>query len=248
LKDQLAKILKLQKDAGSLAAQGYSQTFIDQIIAKGPDVGDQMAQAVLNATPDTANQIKSLFGQIDDVSQTGLDKLAGTMSDKTHLATVAMAREYAQVGIDMKKSLADNQAQLTSDLADQQTKYQQALRDAQQTLDDNLKAISKSMDDKLVALQDKINAAAQALYALNAIPVSPQTSVAVPYAAGTAYNPQYGNAQNTTAAPVIGSLTQNVYTTDPSLPSIGAAATSAVLFGLPLTVTAPYSSIYGSGK
>jgi vacuolar-type H+-ATPase subunit E/Vma4 len=198
LKDQLAKILKLQKDAGDLAAQGYTQTFIDQVIAKGPEVGDQMAQAVLNATPDTANQIKSLFGQIDDVSQTGLDKLANSMVNGTHLATVAMAREYAQVGVDMQESLADNQAKLTADLADQQTKYQKALNDVQQALDDNLKSISKSMDDKLTALQAKIKSATDALYALNAIPFSASTYNAATAALGGTQTTPYnmGGIQN----------------------------------------------------
>ena len=150
MKDQLAAILKLQKDAGDLAAQGYSESFINQVISQGPAVGDQMAQAVLNATPETAQQIKDLYSQINTVSDTGLTALATQMSDGTHFATSAMAAEYAQVGVDLQKSLADNQAQLTTDLATEQGKYSDALTKAQQTFD---KAIKSATDTRDLALQ-----------------------------------------------------------------------------------------------
>jgi hypothetical protein len=156
MQDQLNKILNLQKDAGNLAAQGYSQSFIDQVIAKGPDVGDQMAQAVLNATPETAQQIKSLYSQIDSVSQDGLTQLATTMNNGTTFATQAMAEEYAQVGRDMQKQLADNQANLTADLATEQSKYTDALAKAQAALNKAQTDAANARDLALAKAQDTL--------------------------------------------------------------------------------------------
>lgn len=156
MKDQLAAILKLQKDAGDLAAQGYSESFINQVISQGPEVGDQMAQAVLNATPETASEIKNLYAQINTVSDTGLTALATKMSDGTHFATSAMAAEYAQVGVDLRKSLADNQAQLTTDLATEQGKYSDALTKAQQAFDKAIKSATDTRDLALKKAQDTL--------------------------------------------------------------------------------------------
>jgi len=194
---QLTQIVQLQKDAGDLAAKGYSQSFINQVIAQGPLVGDQMSQAILNATPQTADQIKSLYAQIDTVSNSGLDTLAQTMNDGTTFATSAMAKQYAQVAVDLQNSLADennkyqdslNAAQdtfnnaMTSagnarDLALQ--KAQQVLTDsltsAQQAYDKSIQAISDSTMSKLDALMAKM-LAAQALLAKLGAP-TPTTSV-----------------------------------------------------------------------
>jgi hypothetical protein len=156
MKEQLAAILKLQKDAGDLAAQGYSESFINQVISQGPAVGDQMAQAVLNATPETAQQIKDLYAQINTVSDSGLTALATQMSDGTHFATAAMAREYAQVGIELQKSLAENQAQLATDLALEDKKYTDALNKAQEAFDKAQKAAADSRDLALKKAQDTL--------------------------------------------------------------------------------------------
>jgi hypothetical protein len=127
LKDRLTKVLKLQKDAGDLHAAGYSQGFIDQIIAKGPLIGDAMAQSILKASPDTTNQIQALYGQIQNVSSNGLDALATQMNDGTKFATDKMADQYAQVSITLQKSLADNSANLATALSNENNSYAKAL-------------------------------------------------------------------------------------------------------------------------
>jgi hypothetical protein len=186
MQNQLTQIVQLQKDAGDLAAKGYSQSFINQVIAQGPMVGDQMSQAILNATPQTADQIKLLYSQIDTVSNSGLDKLAQTMNDGTTFATSAMAKQYAQVAVDLQKSLADENnkyqdslkaAQISFDKAMNSAndardlallKAQQvltnALTSAQQAYDKSIQAISDSTMSKLDALMARL-LAAQALLA-----------------------------------------------------------------------------------
>ena len=235
LKDQLAKVLRLQKDAGSLAAQGYSQSFIDQVIAKGPDVGDQMAQAILNATPETASQMKDLYNQIDNVSQTGLDELASTMSDGTHLATVAMTREYAQVGIDLQQSLSENQAQLTHDLADQNTKYQAALVDAQSSFDASIRDINASINKQLADMQIKIAAARDALRNLGVlgadISLAATSSTGMTYATGSNGQTQALSTPTTGGGIVFNQ--NNVVNGNAAPAAIAASTLDMVKFGTP---------------
>lgn len=162
MQDQLNKILKLQQDAGNLAAQGYSQSFIDQVVAKGPDVGDKMAQAVLNATPETAAQIKSLYGQIDSVSQDGLTQLAKTMNDGTTFATQAMAQQYAQVAVDVQASLAKNAASLQDSLAKENDSYQKALDAATDAHTKAAAAATDTLNKALAAAQTNLTKAQEA--------------------------------------------------------------------------------------
>jgi hypothetical protein len=157
LQDQLDSVVKLQKDAGLLAAQGYSQTFIDQVLAKGPQVGDQMSQAILNATPETATQLKSLYGQIEDVSNNGLDSLAKQMNSGTTLATQQMMDQYNQVGIDLTKLLADNSAKLADAVAKENGAYNKTLDAATDSYDKSVAAADKTLADALASELQRLN-------------------------------------------------------------------------------------------
>jgi hypothetical protein len=180
LQTQLAQIQKLQEDAGKLAAQGYSQSFIQEVLAQGPQVGDQMAQSVLTAAPDTANSIKTLYDQIQTTSQGGLDGLAAQMNSGSKLATKALVDQYAQVSVDMQKQLDKNTAQLTDALAKENQSFNNSLTKAQQVLTDALtsaqesynkaiQAISDSSMKQLDALDKKLIAVAGSLKALAAL-------------------------------------------------------------------------------
>ena len=160
---QLKQILQLQKDAGALAAQGYSQEFINQVIAQGPMVGDQMAQTILNATPETANQIKSLYTQIDTVSNAGLDKLATTMNDGTQFATSAMAKQYAQVAVDLQKSLADENIKYQDSLDKAQASFNKAISTANNSRDLALKTSQDSLTNSLTTAQQAYDKSIQAI-------------------------------------------------------------------------------------
>ena len=180
LQTQLAQIQQLQEDAGKLAAQGYSQSFIQEVLAQGPQVGDQMAQSVLTAAPDTANSIKTLYDQIQTTSQSGLDSLATQMNNGTQLATKALTDQYAQVSVDMQNQLDKNTAQLTDALAKENQSFNDSLTKAQQVLTDALtsaqdsynkaiQAISDSSMKQLDALDTKLIAVAGSLKALAAL-------------------------------------------------------------------------------
>jgi hypothetical protein len=243
MQNQLAQIVQLQKDAGDLAAKGYSQSFINQVIAQGPQVGDQMSQAILNATPQTASQIQSLYAQIDTASNTGLNTLAKTMNDGTNFATSAMAKQYAQVAVDLQKSLSDENnkyqdsimaAQITFDKAMTSAgnardlalqKAQQVLTDsltsAQQAYDKSIQAISDSTMSKLDALMAKMITAAALLAKLGG------GTTALP---STSYSPM----------PLLPATTANVGANigiiDANISSLGKAVGAGVTINAPITV------------
>ena len=154
LETQLAQIQKLQEDAGKLAAQGYSQSFIQEVLAQGPQVGDKMAQSVLTAAPDTANSIKTLYEKIQATSQGGLDDLATQMNSGSKLATKALVDQYAQVSVDMQKQLDKNTEQLTDALAKENQSFNNSLAKAQQVLADALTSAQQSYDKAIQAISD----------------------------------------------------------------------------------------------
>ena len=133
MKAKLAKIVELQKNAGALASLGYSQTFIQQIVASGTETGNAMAQAILQATPETQAQLQDLYGAMEDTSKNGLNALASQMSTSTSFATEELMKEYLQVGESLKTALAENQASLGAALSDSQNKYSEALTGAATT-------------------------------------------------------------------------------------------------------------------
>jgi hypothetical protein len=63
LKDRLAKIQALARDTAALAGAGFSELFIQQVVAQGPDVGDAMAQNILGASAQTQADLKTSFAQ-----------------------------------------------------------------------------------------------------------------------------------------------------------------------------------------
>ena len=149
LKKQLDDAKKLQDDAAKLAGAGYSQTFIQEIIKNGPLIGDSMAQSVLNATPETAKQIQDLYGQVQSVSTDGMNALADQMNQGGQLATSALTQEYAQVGIDLQQSLADQASALNDSLTTEQATYQTALDSAVDAQQKSIADANKTLTDAL---------------------------------------------------------------------------------------------------
>jgi hypothetical protein len=153
MKAKYDQIVTLQKKAGELASLGFSQTFIQEVIAQGPDAGTAMANSILSSSPETIGEIKSLYGKIETVSETGMVKLADQMYEGMGLATSALVKEYEQVNKDFAKALSDNQAELTEALAQNQKELEDSLLDAQLAYNDAIDQIEKDTQEKLASLQ-----------------------------------------------------------------------------------------------
>lgn len=186
----LKKAKDLVANAAALANAGFSQTFIEQVIAQGPDTGNAFAQALLDATPDARAQLQALFLETEATSAHGMDGLAQTMYEKTGLATEALRTLYAQTEADLTAMLdaetlryAEEQAKILATfntgieeantardeaLADANKTLTEALADATTTLNESMAEVEKDLTEKLSAYKGKLKAFADEVDAIKA--------------------------------------------------------------------------------
>lgn len=167
MKIQLEAIKQLQKDAGLLSAKGYSQQFINEVIAQGPQIGSQLAQAILSSDAQTTSELQSLYASIQDTSNHGLDALAISMNEGGKLATEELTNAYAQVSVDLAATIADinknameKQAEITQTLSDTlvelATQRNEALAEARKQMNDDLVEAAKAMNDAMTQLNQTL--------------------------------------------------------------------------------------------
>lgn len=161
--------LKAAKDlvanAGALNAAGFSQTFIEQVVALGGTAGNEMAQAILNAAPETQAELNSLFGQLETQSDTGMDSLSQTIYDKAGLATQALKDLYAQTQAELVTALAEEEIiyaeataaielQFTEAMAAADLKLQESITAAQTKLNESLTKAQEQFTEKLENIEE----------------------------------------------------------------------------------------------
>lgn len=152
LTDKLTASRQLLANSAALSAAGFSQTFIEQVVGAGTDTGNELAKAILEATPESQKELQSLFGAIESESNTGMDALSQTIYDKAGLATDALKTLYS-----------DTQAELTTALADQASLYAKTQADIMTQFEETMTAAQVTRDEALdQALQDYKDAATQA--------------------------------------------------------------------------------------
>lgn len=153
LRDRLSASKTLLANASELAALGFKQTFIEQVLETGTETGNALAGAILEASPETQSELKTLFGDLEDVSETGADSL----SKKFGLATRELAARSKEIGDQLKADLATQDALLLQTLADAAFAFQAQIADVktQFLLDldefDNAFAGLGNTIDKLIA-------------------------------------------------------------------------------------------------
>jgi hypothetical protein len=178
LKDKYAKIIELQKKAGELASKGFSQQFIQDVISQGPDAGTAMADSILSSSPETIDEMKSLYGKIQDVSDNGMTQLADRMFSGMGLATKALRDEYAQVAVDLDvalrknseafaEALKKNNADLTEALSKNQIALQDSLLAAQEAYNEAIADLEADTKKKLADLQDELKKVADTIRQLS---------------------------------------------------------------------------------
>jgi hypothetical protein len=188
MKKQLEAARKLQQNAAYLAGEGYSQTFIEQVVKAGPEAGNQIVEGLKAASPEQQAEIRNTFMDMEGIQETGLDVLARSMSNGANFATAALRDAYDQVAVDLKNSLAEVDAELKESLADAHSDYrrsmsaamaeslertaeakrqlEEALANAAETLEKSRLAAKKRLDEGLAeaqkTLQDALVKAQQA--------------------------------------------------------------------------------------
>ena len=147
LKDKLTASKRLAQDAANLAAAGYSQTFIEQIIAQGPEVGDQLTKQLLAATPEQAAQIQSLFSDVNSESLHAVDDVAKKITEQQGLATEELRDAYLKAQTELTTALqAENDAYATA-MVDVQTKLTDAIQAQTDTLKKAMRTAEKEIGD-----------------------------------------------------------------------------------------------------
>lgn len=180
MRDKLSAVKNLASNAAALAGAGFSQEFIQQVVAQGPDVGSQMAKSILDATPENQKQLQDLFDQTQTTSAHGMDALAQEMYDKSGLATEALRKLYADTQAAQVQALADEATAYANAQADIQAKFNstmekitadrdQAIKDANDALDTALKdatdVLNAALDDAEKSFQDKLKTMGSAVNA-----------------------------------------------------------------------------------
>jgi hypothetical protein len=151
LKAKLQGAKDLQENAAKLAGMGYSQTFIEEVVKNGPEAGNKIAAALQAASPDATKELQDLYGQVEKISETGLDKLAATMNSGGKLATQELMTAYSQVAVDLKQSLLEVDTELNKSLADANAAYSEAMADAASNRTEKMAAAMTDLQEALAA-------------------------------------------------------------------------------------------------
>lgn len=129
LRDRLSASKTLLANASELAALGFKQTFIEQVLETGTETGNALSSAILEASPDTQRELRDLFVELEDVSETGADSLAKGIYDKFGLATRAMKEQSVSIQGELNDALKAESEILTRSLADAAYAFQTQIAD-----------------------------------------------------------------------------------------------------------------------
>jgi hypothetical protein len=151
LKNKLQGAKDLQENAAKLAGMGYSQTFIEEVVKNGPEAGNKIAAALQAASPEATKELQDLYGQVEKISETGMDQLAATMNSGGKLATQELMTAYSQVALDLKDSLAEVDTELNKSLAESNSAFSEALTEAQATRTEKMAAAMNDLQEALAA-------------------------------------------------------------------------------------------------
>ena len=167
LKTRLTAAKDLAANAAKLQAQGFSQTFIEQVVAAGPEVGNQLSASILNARPETIAELRATYSDLEKLTNTGLDAVANAMNNGGQLATAELNQAYQQAKIDTQnmlaeqtKAYADAQAAITKqfdkDMAEAANTRDKALLDAKNAMDKAIAEANKALADAQAAARKQL--------------------------------------------------------------------------------------------
>jgi hypothetical protein len=124
---QAGKAKTLANNAAALSAAGFSQTFIEEVIALGPDMGNSLATTILTSTPESIAQMKAYWEQLQAVSGHGVDAVAKKLNSGITLATEELTQQLADVQTELNATLKELDSELTDSLTEAFNEYSKAL-------------------------------------------------------------------------------------------------------------------------
>ena len=177
LKAKLQAAKDLQTNAAALAGMGYSQTFIEEVVKNGPEAGNKIAAALKAASPEATKELQALYGQVENISDNGLNELAQSMNAGGKLATDELREAYSQVAVDLKASLAEVDSELKISLAEANKVYQEAMDQAKIDRDERAAESVAQMNEQIANAKKRLTEAlADAQKELNKALIDAQVS------------------------------------------------------------------------
>ena len=152
MKTKIASSKELAKNAALLQAKGFSQTFIEQVVSAGPEIGNQLSKSILDASPETVKELQDAYKDMESTTQHGVDTLAKSMSTFGNLATEELNQAYAEAQSDLKSALADQAKEYLAAQSEINTAFNKAMTDAETTRDT---AIANAQSDLAEALAEE---------------------------------------------------------------------------------------------
>lgn len=178
LKTRLNAAKDLAANAARLQALGFSQTFIEQVVAAGPEVGNQLSKSIMEANPETLAELKKTYVDLESLTNTGLDNVAEAMNSGGNLATAELNKSYEQAKLDTQnmleeqtKAFAEAQAevskQFAKDMAEAEKTRDSAIAEAHEAYAEAIAAVNKDLQDSIAEVKkDLADALAEASAAL----------------------------------------------------------------------------------
>jgi hypothetical protein len=155
MRQKLAGARQLLGNAAALAAAGFSQTFIEQVVGAGTQVGNELAQSILNATPEQQAEMRNLFNSIEAEASNGMDALSETIYEKNGLATQGLKDLYAQTQNELVVALADQEALYQETMASIMLRFDEAVAEAARIRDDALAKAEDTLNKALLTASQK---------------------------------------------------------------------------------------------
>lgn len=155
LREKLLASQQLIDNAAKLNALGFSQTFIEQVVGAGTELGNELANSILGATPDTIAELKSLYGQLESQSETAMDSLAQSIYDESGLATSELKALYATAQAELAIALEEQNQAYQTTVAEINAEFNQSIVDAQVARDEALVEAQAALDEAILEAKTK---------------------------------------------------------------------------------------------
>jgi len=149
LQDKLAGAKELAANAARLQAMGFSQTFIEQVVSQGPEVGNKLAESLKNATPETIKQLQTTYADLENTSNTALNGLASVMSSNGTLATDELKSAYIQAQNDLKEALVEQSKKFAEIQVEINKNFSESMTELEKTRDEAIASIRQDLAESI---------------------------------------------------------------------------------------------------
>ena len=156
IKNKLVGARQLAENAAMLQAQGFSQTFIEQIVGAGPEVGNQLAESLKNATPETIRELQATFLQLENSQNNGLDSLAIKMNEGARLATDELNKAYKDAQEELALSLIEQAKLYTEAQVEINKTFNEAMAEAEKTRDEAIALLKADLAETIAEIDKNL--------------------------------------------------------------------------------------------